>query len=169
MKRIVLTLLSLAAFAGAACAQSYIVVDSERIFKSLESYNNAIEQLDKLAESYQKQVDDKFKEVETLYNDYMARKASLTESSRQAIESTILSREEQATKLQESLFGNDGSLMKRRIELIQPIQEQVFKAIGDYAATINCDLVLDTASNPSVLYYSQSADHTAAVIALLKK
>lgn len=169
MKRIALTLLGITAFACAASAQNYIVVDSERVFKSVDEYNAAISQLDNLAESYQKQVDDKFKEVETLYNDYMSRRSGYSESSRQAMESTILKREEEATKFQESLFGNDGTLMKKRIELIQPIQERVFKVIDDYAATINCDLVLDTASNPTVLYHSQSVDHTAAIIALLKK
>lgn len=168
MKRIVLTLMGIIAFAGAACAQNYIVVDSEKIFKSIASYNEAIKTLDELAESYQKQVDDKFADVEKLYNNYMAQKSNLSDKSRQTIENAILSREEDAAKFQESLFGTDGTLMKKRIELIQPIQNRVFKAIEEYAAANNYDLVLDTASNPTILFYSAAADHTDAIIALLK-
>lgn len=169
MKRIILTALAVVATAGAICAQNYMVVNSEKVFKSIDEYNSAIEQLDKLADTYQKQVDDKFKEVEKLYNSYMAQKQNLSESTRQSVENQILSREEEATKLQESLFGTDGTLMKKRIEMIQPIQERVFKAVESYAAANGYDLVLDVASNPNVLYYAAKADHTQAVIEALKK
>ena len=149
-------------------AQNYMVVDSEKIFKSISDYNSAIDQLDKLAETYQKQVDDKFSDVEQLYNSYMAQKANLPASTQQSLEKTILAREEEATKLQESLFGTDGSLMKERVKLIQPIQERVFAAIEKYAAANGFDLVIDIASNPTVLYYSTRADHTQAIINALK-
>ena len=168
MKRMFLTAIMVLATAGVLCAQNYIVVDSEKIFKSLAAYNSAIDQLDKLAETYQKQVDDKFKEVERLYNNYVAQKGSLNDTARQSVETTILTREEEATKFQESLFGTDGTLMKKRIELIQPIQEKVFKAIEDYATAHGYDLVLDIAANPSVLYYAAKADHTQALIDALK-
>ena len=149
-------------------AQNYMVVNSEKIFKSISEYNSAIEQLDKLAESYQKQVDNKFSEVEQLYNNYMAQKNSLPASTQQSIEKTILAREEEATKLQESLFGTDGTLMKERVKLIQPIQERVFAAIEKYATANGFDLVIDTASNPTVLYYSPKSDRTEAIINTLK-
>ena len=165
----ILTAVLAVAAAGVLCAQNYIVVNSEKIFKSIEAYNSAIEQVDKQAETYQKQVDGKFKEVETLYNNYMAKKASLPESARQSIESTILQREQEATRLQESLFGTDGSLMKKRIELIQPIQNRVFKVIEEYANAHGYELVLDIATNPNILYYSPKADHTQAVIEALKE
>ena len=156
------------ATAVALNAQNYMVVNSEKVFKSISAYNSAIEQLDKLAESYQKQVDDKFAEVEKLYNNYVAQKNSLSVSTQQTVENTILAREEEATKLQESLFGTDGTLMKERVKLIQPIQEKVFAAIEKYAEANGFDLVIDIASNPTVLYYSPKADRTEAIINALK-
>ena len=110
-----------------------MIVDSEKIFKSIDAYNTAIKDLDKMAEEYQKQVDDKFAEIETLYNNYQQQKASLSATTRQVLEDTILSKEKDATALQESLFGKDGTLMKKRLELIQPIQKKVFDAINAYA------------------------------------
>ena len=74
-------LLFLAAFlltTATLAAQNCIVVNSEKVFKSLDAYNTAIESLDRLAEQYQAQVDAKFAEVETLYNNYMYQKASLS-------------------------------------------------------------------------------------------
>ena len=38
--------------------------------------------------------------------------------------------------------------MKKRIELIQPIQKRVFDAIANYAAQNGYELVLDAASTP---------------------
>ena len=151
-----------------ASAQNYAVVNSEKVFKSVEKYNAAITQLDELAKQYQAQVDAKFEEVEKLYNAYMQRKASLSEASQQANEENIIKKEQEATEFQESIFGTDGTLMKKRIELIQPIQQKVFSTIEEYAKAQGLDMIIDNAQNATLLYYSAKADHTDAVIALLK-
>ena len=59
--------------------------------------------------------------------------------------------------------------MKKRLELIQPIQKKVFDAIEQYATSNGYDLVLDSAANPTMLYKSEKVDQTDAVIELLKK
>ena len=167
MKRLIL----IAAFlltAGALSAQNYIIVNSEKVFKSVEAYNTAISDLDSLAKQYQEQVDAKFDEVETLYNNYMAQKASLSASARQAREALILAREKEAQQFQESLFGQEGVLMQKRLELIQPIQKRVFAAIEAYAGQAGADLVLDSSNNPTLLYNNHSVERTQQVIEALK-
>ncbi len=168
MKKIFALVLSLVAFVGVASAQNYMIVDSEKIFKSIDEYNNAMTQLDNLAKLYQQQVDSQFAAIEKLYNNYQQEKASLSAAARAAREQQILDKEAEAMKYQESLFGNDGTMMKKRIELIQPIQERVFKAIESYAKSNGFDMVLDIASNATLLYYSPSVDRTEAVIKLVK-
>lgn len=168
MKRLIMVLVAVVATSVATYAQNYIVVNSEKIFKSIDAYNNAITELDRLADSYQSQVDAKFKAVETLYNNYMPRKSSMSAASQAAAENQILTKEQEATKFQESIFGTDGTLMKKRIELIQPIQQRVFKAIEEYAKEKGYELVLDVAQNAEVLYYSPKADHTQAIIERVK-
>lgn len=168
MKRLIL----IAAFvltAGTLSAQNYIIVDSEKVFKSLDAYNTALSTLDKLAEQYQTQVDAKFAEVETLYNNYMNQKASLTAATRQSREDAILAKEKEAQNYQESLFGNEGILIKKRVEMIEPIQKQVFAAIEAYAKQAGADMVLDSANNPTLLYTNPSVDRTQQVIDALKK
>ena len=168
MKRFIIALMALVMTTGIASAQNYMVIDSEKVFKSVEKYNAAITQLDELAKQYQAQVDAKFEEVEKLYNAYMQRKASLSQASQQANEENIIKKEQEATEFQESIFGTDGELMKKRLELIQPIQKQVFAAIEEYAKQKGYDMVIDIAQNATMLYYSPKADHTEAIIALLK-
>ena len=147
MKRLIL----IAAFiltAGTLAAQNYIIVNSEKVFKSIDAYNTAISDLDKLAKQYQDQVDAKFAEVEALYNNYVSQKTSLSAAARQTREST---------------------LMKKRIEVISPIQKQVFDAIEAYAKQAGADLVLDSANNPTLLYTNPSVERTQQVIDALKK
>lgn len=151
-----------------ASAQNYAVVNSEKVFKSIEEYNAALKQLDTLAEQYQKQVDEKFEAVETLYNTYVERKASLSAASQKANEDNILKKEQEATEFQESLFGSEGQLMKKRLELIQPIQQRVFKAIEQYAQAKGYDMIIDIAQNATMLYYSPKADKTEDIILLVK-
>lgn len=168
MKRLIL----IAAFiltAGTLAAQNYIIVNSEKVFKSIDAYNKAISDLDELAKQYQNQVDAKFAEVEALYDTYMNQKASLSAATRQTRENAILIKEKDAQTYQESLFGNEGTLMKKRIEVIAPIQKKVFAAIEAYAKQVGADVVIDSANNPTLLYTNPGVERTQQVIDALKK
>ncbi len=169
MKRIILTAMLALAMFGIASAQNYCVIDSEKVFKSLDEYNKALSTLDELGKAYQTEVDNKYKSIESLYNNYMAQKNNLSASSRASIEQQILQKEQEAQKYQQEVFGEEGTLMKKRVELIKPIQTKVFAAIEKYAKAKGYNLVLDKASNASILYYGEAIDHTAQVIEELKK
>lgn len=164
----ILALVAMVLSLTAVSAQNYMVVDSEKIFKSISSYNNALQQIETLAEDYQKRVDAKFQEVETLYNNYVAQRAALSDATRQQREQQILQLEQQATEYQESIFGTDGELMKKRMELIQPIQQKVFQTIENFSKQYGYDLVIDISANPTVLYYSTKVDFTQRIIDALK-
>lgn len=168
MKRLFL-IAALFLTAGSLSAQNYIIVNSEKVFKSIEAYNKAIANLDALAKQYQAEVDKKFGEIEQTYNNYVAQRNSLSASMRESVEESILAKEKEAQQFQESLFGQEGTLMKKRLELIQPIQKRVFAAIEAYAKQAGADLVLDAANNPTILYNNPEVDRTQQVIDALKK
>ena len=167
MKQLIFTV-ALLLMGIAATAQNTIVVNSEKIFKSIAAYNTAIAELDKLAEQYQQQVDTKFAEVEELYNNYQSQRAQLSAATRQNFEQVILQKEQVATEFQESLFGQEGTLMKKRVELIKPIQERVFKAIEAYAKQVGAEVVIDSSNNPTLLYNTASVERTQQLIDSLK-
>ena len=167
MKRLIL-IMAFVLTAGTLSAQNYIIVNSEKIFKSIDAYNSAISTLDELAKQYQNQVDAKFAEVETLYNNYQVQKASLSAATRQVRENAILTKEKEAQDFQESIFGQEGTLMKKRVEMIQPIQKKVFAAIETYAKQAKADVVIDSSNNPTLLYTNPSVERTQQVIEALK-
>jgi len=59
--------------------------------------------------------------------------------------------------------------MKKRVEMITPIQKRVFATIETYAKQVGADLVLDSANNPTLLYNNPSVERTQQVIEALKK
>ena len=154
MKQFILTIFFTVVSCVTLSAQSYMIVNSEKVFKSIAEYNTSLESLDLLAQDYQKQVDTKFTAVENLYNDYMSKRESLSSSVRSMYEAKILEVETEATKFQKSIFDTDGILMKKRVELIQPIQKRVFAAIKAYATASGVEMVIDSASNATLLYNS---------------
>ena len=168
MKRFIIALMALVMTTGIASAQNYMVVDSEKVFKSIAAYNEALQEIETTATAYQKAVDAKFAEVEKLYNNYMQQRSALSAVARQQNEELILKREAEATEYQESLFGTEGELMKKRVALIQPIQQRVFSIIESFSKQYGYDLVIDIAANPTILYYSSKVDFTARIIDALK-
>ena len=169
MKKMIIALMAVVMSVGVASAQNYMVIDSEKVFKSVAAYNEALEDIENLATQYQDAVDKKFAEVENLYNSYMQQRSSLSMSAQQQYEQLILQKEAEATEYQESLFGTDGTLMNKRLELIQPIQERVFNTIESFSKQYGYDLVIDISANPTILYYSTKVDFTDRIIEALKK
>lgn len=169
MKKMVLIFAAMLTMsAGTAVAQNYMVVNSETIFRSIDEYNKALAQVETEAQNYQTQIDEAFNQLETMFNEFQNRRASMTAAERQQNEQRIIARENEITRFQAEVFGNDGTIMQKRIELIRPIQDRVFNAISQFAEQRGYNMVLDLASNPTVLFYSPAVNQTDAIIALLK-
>lgn len=166
MKKMILTAAALL-MGVAAFAQKNAFVNTEQIFLAIPAYNEAIEQIDEYARAQQEDVDAEFAVVAEMYERYQYQKANLSESARQQVEQNIIRLEQAATEKQRAIFGQDGTLMTRRVELLKPIQDRVFAAIDALAQARGCDQVLDISNNPSIIYYNKSADLTAEVIRAL--
>lgn len=148
-------------------AQGYIFINSEAVFKSQTDYNEAIKQLDDLAEQYQKEIDQAFADLDEQYNNYVAQRGYLSETSRKMREDEIINREKEIKQYQEQVFGPEGDLMKKRLELIKPIQERVFGVINSYAESNGLGMIIDRANNQTLLYYAPALDKTEEIINLL--
>ena len=168
-KLIVLFVLAIAATGSVQAQSSYVFVDSEAIFKSLDDYNAAIKQLDDLSAQYQKNIDEAYATLDQMYETYQSQKGYLSEINRNAREEEIIKREKDIKKYQQEVFGPEGDLIKKRLELIKPIQERVFAAINQYAEANQITMAIDRANNQTLLYYAPALDKTNAIITLLKQ
>jgi outer membrane protein len=158
MKKISLIILVLLAFAGAAVAQKYAYVDTDYILKNIPEYTDAQDILDDLASEWQKEIEEKFAEVDRLYKEYQAEAVLLPEDMKKQRENEIIQLEKEAKQLQKKRFGVDGDLHGKRQELVQPIQEKVFNAIEEIATVRNFAFVFDKASGATILFAQAKYD-----------
>jgi len=164
MKRIFIMLIGLLLPFGLAIAQKYALVDTEYILNHIPNYKSAQTQLDKFSEDWQKEVEGKYTEIDKMYKDYQAERVLLAEDMRKQREDMIVNKEKEAKELQKSYFGQDGALFKKRQELIQPIQDDIYKAIKDLATENGYAVIFDSSSGTSMIYTNPRYDISDEVL-----
>jgi outer membrane protein len=164
MKKLVLSITMLVAVIFAANAQKYAFVDTEYILGNIPAYKAAQEQLDKISKAWQTEVDQKYQEIDKLYQNYQAEKVLLTEEMRQKREEEIVSKEREVKQLQNKYFGKDGELSQKRQELVKPIQDEIYQAVKELATEGNYAVIFDTASGMSMLYTNPKYDISDEVL-----
>ena len=164
MKRIVLALVVMIACACGASAQKFALVDMEYILKNIPSYEMANEQLNQLSQRWQKEVEAKFKEAETLYKNYQADMVFLTDDQKKKREEEIVAKEKEATELRNQYFGPEGELYKKRQSLMKPIQDDIYNAIKKVSEERGYQVIFDRASSANIIYASPRIDVSNEVL-----
>lgn len=157
-RKSVLVLLLIFASLQVGLAQRFAYVDSEYILSNIPSYLAAQEQLDKLSEEWQAEIEESYKDVEELYRSYQSDRVLLSEDMRKKRENEIVTKEAEAAELQRKYFGPEGELFKSQEELISPIQDMVYNAVQELAMEDNYAVVFDTANSPTMLYTNPRND-----------
>lgn len=165
MKRILLTLLIAAAATLGASAQKFALVDMEYILKNVPSYEMANEQLNQLSQRWQKEIENKSKEAENLYQTYLADKVFLTEEQVKKREQEIVDKEKEVTELRYKYFGPQGELEKKRESLLKPIQDDIYNAVKKLAQERGFQAIFDRASASDIIFASPQIDVSNDVLA----
>jgi outer membrane protein len=159
-----LTILLIGLFSQIASAQRYGYVDTEYILNKLPSYQSALSKLEGFSKTWQKEIEDKFAEVEAKYKDFQNEKVFLSEEMKKKKEDDIVQLEKVAKDLKKKYFGVDGDLFKKRQELIKPIQDQVYNAIKQLAKDGNYAMIFDVASGATLIYTDPKYDISDEVL-----
>ncbi len=158
MKKLILSVLVLALFAGSAMAQKFAFVDSDYILQNIPSYDAAQNELDKASESWEAEVAADYEEIEKLYKTYQSERVLLTDDMRKKREDEIVTKEHAVKDLQAKYFGPEGDLSKKRQELVKPIQDAIYKAVKELSAEGSYAIIFDTSSGASILYSNPRYD-----------
>jgi outer membrane protein len=156
-KRLIVTLLAVFVISMVS-AQKYAYVDSDYILENIPEYKDAQNQLDELAEEYQKEIEGKFVEIDKLYKTYQAEVVLMPEDVKKKREQEITAKEKEVKDLQTLRFGKEGDLFLKREELIKPIQEKIYNAIEEIATEKNYAFVFDKAGSLTILFVSSKFD-----------
>ena len=141
-----------------AAAQKYGFVDSEYIRKNIPAFNAAQEQLDKLSQTWEKEVADGYANVEQMYKSYQNEAVLLSQDMKIKREEAIINKEKEMKELQNKYFGMEGELFKKREELVKPIQDEILKAIKTVAAEGSYAVIFDSAAGGNILFANPKFD-----------
>ena len=143
MKKIILILFLTFIATTGAFAQRFAYVDSDYILKHMPEYLSVQKQLNALSDEWQKEVDNKFEEVDRLYKAYQADQVLMTPDMKKRREAEIAEKEKAAKDFQRQKFGPEGELTQRSNALIKPIQDRIAKAVQAVAENDNLDMIFD--------------------------
>lgn len=169
LKKSIFTLSLVAMFAMTADAQRIAYVDVTEILESIEEYQDAQAELDKVAATWRQEIAAKYDEIKGKYNQYQAEQVLLSDDARKAKEDEIMQMETDVRELQKQRFGPDGSLFQKRKELVQPIQEQVYGAIEDYAKERGFDFIFDKGGAAGIIFSNEEYDKTGDILKKLAR
>ncbi len=164
MKRILLVLAVMIASATYSVAQKFAYIDSEFILENIPEYADAKKEVDELSMQWQKEIETKFTEIDQLYKKFTAEAVLLPDDIRQKREQEIINLEKSAKDLQKQRFGTEGDLVKKREELIKPIQEKIATALESLAASENYAVIFDKAGSVSMMYTNPRYDISEEVL-----
>ncbi len=148
-------------------AQKIAVVDITTILESVEEYQKAQEALDKQASQWRQEIAQEYDNIKGMYNKYQAEQVLMSDEARRQREDEIMESEKQVRELQRRKFGPEGELFQRRQELVQPIQEKVYRIIENYANDRGYDFIFDKSSSAGLIFNNPNYDITEDVISRL--
>ena len=167
MKRIIFSIVALAAIAFGMKAQKFAIVDMDYILRNVPAYEMANEQLNQVSMRWEKEVTELSKEAESMYKNYQADMVFLTDEQKKKREEEIVAKEKEATDARYKYFGPEGELYKKRQSLMKPIQEDVYNAVKAVAEEKGYQVIFDRASSQSIVFSSPRIDISNDVLAKL--
>jgi outer membrane protein len=165
-KAILLLAFTLLTLTG-AFAQRFAYVDSDYILKHMPEYASAQKQIEALSVQWQKEVDQRFQEIDRLYKAYQADQVLMTADMKKRPEAEIADKEKTAKDFQREKFGPDGELTKKSYAIIKPVQDKMTKAIQAVAENESLDMIFDKNSEVLMLFANPRYDKSNDVLTKL--
>ena len=167
MKRMILLSLFCLASIVIVNAQKFALIDMEYIMENIPEYQQANNELELASQQYQKAIEAKAKEAETLYLAYQKASSTLSAAQRTQKEEAIVSKEREAAELRKKYFGPEGEMAQKQEALITPIQDRIYEAVKQISLQRGYDAVIDRSSAASLIFASPRIDISNEVLAKL--
>ncbi len=151
-------------FASSLSAQKYGCVNTDYIMTNVPDYVQAQQRLDKIVAEWQKEIEGKMQELETLQQSYQQEAYLLPDNLKNRRLQEIKTRNEEIHNLQRQRFAAGGDLDKKRSELLKPLQDRIYSAIERIAKEKGYAFILDKAGAATVLYASDKYDISNEVL-----
>lgn len=167
MKSLIPIGLTLMLFTTSVIAQQRIrigYIDMDYILSHVPEYQEASRQLDQKAADWKDEIEQNKQRIEDMRKALNNQRPLLTKELIEDREDDIKFEEEQLLAYQQQRFGPDGDLMHQQLQLVQPVQDQVFNAVQEIADTRNYDFIFDKSSEAVALFAKEQHDVSDQVL-----
>ncbi|MDP4760985.1 MAG: OmpH family outer membrane protein [Crocinitomicaceae bacterium] len=147
-----------------ANAQTYAFIDSDYILKNVPEYVEAKERLDKMAERWTKEIEERYDAIKTKKASFDREEVLLPKEEREKRKTEIEKLEKDAIDLQTQHFGSEGDYFQKRQELVKPIQDRVYTAMKKVAKREGYSFVFDKANQSNLVYAEKEFDMSDSVL-----
>jgi len=148
-------------------AQKFAYVDTDYILTKVPEFVQAEEKINEFSKQWQSEIEAAYQDVEQMYRTYQSEQVLLTSEMKTKREESIIEKEKSVQTLQQKYFGTQGELYKKRQDLIKPIQDRIFDAVQQLAATNKYSIIFDTSSDLIMLYSNPDLDKSDKVLELM--
>ena len=139
-------------------------IDMKTILGNIDEYKIAEKLIDERIKSWQKEIELKKLQLKKYQDELNLEKVLLTPELIDDRNDEISDFAKSIVSLQERRFGLNGDLVKQRLRLIKPIQDQVLTAVREIAVERKYDFIFDRSSELIMLYSVKNYDISDLVL-----
>jgi outer membrane protein len=145
-------------------AQRFGYIDTDFILNKMPEYKKAQDEINRLSELWEKEIQSMMKNIDGLYSALQAEQVLLTDAMRKERMDLINRKEAELKEYQKKVFGFGGLVFLKKQELIKPIQDKVWDAVDKVAKKNNLAIVFDKAGELVMIYTDPRYDYTDFVL-----
>ena len=144
-------------------------IDTEYILENVTEYSNANAQLDSKIQQWKSEIEKRLTELEDQKKQLNNERILLTNELISEREEDLQIIEKEILDYQQKRFGPNGDLMIQKQQLIQPIQDQIFAAVQEIAASKKYDFIFDKSADVVMLYSADRYDISEQVLRTINR
>lgn len=145
-------------------AQRFGYIDTDFILNKMPEYAKAQEEINRLSELWEKEIQAMSKGIESMYASLQAEQVLLTDAMRKERTEAIKKKESELKEYQKKVFGFGGLFFLKKQELIKPIQDKVWDAVDKVAKKNSLAIVFDKSGELVMIYTDPRYDYTDFVL-----
>ena len=144
-------------------------IDTEYILENITEYSETNAQLDSKIQQWKSEIETRLTELEDQKKQLNNERILLTNELISEREEDLQIIENEIIEYQQKRFGPNGDLMIQKKLLIQPIQDQIFAAVQEIAASKKYDFIFDKSADVVMLYSADRYDISEQVLRTINR
>ncbi|GAB5519651.1 MAG: OmpH family outer membrane protein [Rhodothermales bacterium] len=141
--------------------QKIAYVDSDYILGLMPDYATIQQNLDRMAQEWETELDTQRAEVDEMFQQYQARELLYVAEERKRKRDEIIQAEDDLERQRMRYFGPEGELFNQQEQLMRPLQERILTAIEEVATEEGYDYVFDK-NGGEVLFLFAQQEHNVS-------